>query len=537
MKDQEMQEAFASGRWSLRLQHKIKAAVQSGEIEVLSISPQEMRYRKDGREKSWAHPDARWSLSQRDVFKAVVSGTGHLILLARAGAGKTTTLEELCARLPADTRACACAFNKEIERELASRIKGRPDDGVFVEVMTLHSMGFRAVRKAWGKVEADEKDTWTETYLASLPKEAPKGAIKKIAGLAKATLTTAGLIQRMAVSRGLWPETYGPREDSRILSWIVGLLDNAVVPHALIGFDDMVYIAARLGLVGDRFGFVLVDETQDMSAAQLKVARAHLAPEGRMVLIGDDRQAIYAFRGADASGIARMQKELKAQVLPLSTSYRCAKNIATLAKRVVPDFEAAPNAKDGIVEKISALAIPKCWREGDAVVSRSNAPLVKMCLSAIKEGRKARLNGRDIGKEIAALVRRSGAETVDQLVKYIDGWRDDALAKLPKAEEEDTAVEEATQRILDMHATIMALAEGLKTVAQVVARIEEIFADKAGKDVLLFSSTHKAKGLEWDRVFMLDWTFRPQRGIEEENLWYVAVTRAKNTLYLVQESS
>ena len=83
----------------------------------------------------------------------------------------------------------------------------------------------------------------------------------------------------------------------------------------------------------------------------------------------------------------------------------------------------------------------------------------------------------------------------------------------------------------------MALAEGLKTVAQVMSRIEEIFADKAGKDVLLFSSTHKAKGLEWDRVFMLDWTFRPQRGIEEENLWYVAVTRAKNTLYLVQESS
>ena len=77
-------------------------------------------------------------------------------------------------------------------------------------------------------------------------------------------------------------------------------------------------------------------------------------------------------------------------------------------------------------------------------------------------------------------------------------------------------------------------ATGLQSVANVLERIDELFADRASHDVIVFSSTHKAKGLERERVWMLVGTYRRRPGQEEENLYYVAATRARRTLHLVE---
>lgn len=74
---------------------------------------------------------------------------------------------------------------------------------------------------------------------------------------------------------------------------------------------------------------------------------------------------------------------------------------------------------------------------------------------------------------------------------------------------------------------------GAKSVSEVRARIESLFSDKDDAARVMLTTTHKAKGLERERCWILSETFRPNRGTEEANLWYVAVTRAKNELYLV----
>ena len=67
---------------------------------------------------------------------------------------------------------------------------------------------------------------------------------------------------------------------------------------------------------------VVVDEAQDMTSAQLEIAVGACKRGGRVVIVGDDRQAIYGFRGADSGGLDRLKKLLKAKELGLTTTYR-----------------------------------------------------------------------------------------------------------------------------------------------------------------------------------------------------------------------
>lgn len=530
MDRKEVETALVAGRWARNWREKLLAAIDSGKVCVTLVNDQRIDYTQDGESKSVSHPLARWSIAQRDVFKEVATASGHAIILARAGCGKTTTLTEACKYVPAGKSALACAFNKEIERELSRRLPPG------IDCSTLHGLGLRAVARAWN-AQPDERDSWNEGWLKALPKGSPKGAIAKIASLCKSMLISEeSAIIREARARGLWPRTLGEREDKRIAGQIQAFMDYALKPHKLVSFDDMVYVAAKLDLVGMSYDIVFVDETQDMSAAQLRVARNHLQEGGRLVLIGDDRQAIYAFRGADSQGIERMRRELKAKVLPLTTTYRCAKAIVALAKAIVPDFEAAPGNPEGTVSRCSELEMENRASAGDAILSRKNAPLVATCLSLIRTGKRARVRGKDIGRELASLVRKSGASTVKELLVFLDGWVKDAIDKLPKAEtEEDSArVEEAAQKIYDTAETLRSLAEGLTSVSDVLARIEDIFGDETGDGVILLSSVHKAKGLEWNRVFLLEWTMR-SGSVEEDNIRYVAITRAKSELVFVHQ--
>lgn len=94
-------------------------------------------------------PRIAWSQQQRDIFAEVEHGTGHLVVQALAGTGKTTTVIEALKRLRSGTRALLCAFNKSIAEELAQRAPRG------VKVSTLHGLGAGALYRHWGKCPMD----------------------------------------------------------------------------------------------------------------------------------------------------------------------------------------------------------------------------------------------------------------------------------------------------------------------------------------------------------------------------------------------
>jgi superfamily I DNA/RNA helicase len=96
--------------------------------------------------------------------------------------------------------------------------------------------------------------------------------------------------------------------------------------------------------------------------------------------------------------------------------------------------------------------------------------------------------------------------------------------------------EQAVALIDDQVEMLCAIAEGLNGVREIEDRINALFTDTDGREkpAVTLSTVHKAKGLEWNRVFVLNETFK-WRGGQEDNVYYVAVTRAKKHLTFVGE--
>lgn len=471
----------------------------------------------------------RWSPQQRDIFSEIQHGNGHVIVQAFAGAGKTSTAIEALKRLPQGTRALLCAFNKSIADELQARAPRE------VKVSTLHGLGCGVLFAAWDKCPIDAKrgarhisiaaSEW-RAQTASAPNLTPaiERELAGVLSLCKSRLVSSAeeIEREVQAARISLPARMTEADACAI---IARALDLALVADGTVSFDDMIYVPAALGIrPRAQYAVVFVDETQDMSRAQLVLAQLALRPGGRLVLIGDSRQAIYGWRGADVGSMERMAVDLDATVLPLSITLRCPRAVVSVARRWVPTLEAAPDAPAGIVRVCSLPAAD--WSEGDLVVSRLNAPLTRCALSAIRAGKRARIQGKEFAQSFRLWAQSFGVRRASDLVQTARGWVRAELAKLGDGDQD------AAEDLLDRVDTLEALAEGCSTADEVYARLDLLFSGNG--PALLFSSTHRAKGMERDRVYVLAWTYKPERSLEEENLAYVAVTRAKRELVLVE---
>jgi hypothetical protein len=200
------------------------------------------------------------------------------------------------------------------------------------------------------------------------------------------------------------------------------------------------------------------------------------------------------------------------------------------ARKIVPDYEAKPGAERGAVQNISALSVSTLAKPGDFIISRKNAPLMGLCLGFLRAGVPACVAGRDVGASLRTLIDKSRAKTVPELTAWLERWREREAKRIAKLKRAGGAI----AVVLDKIACIGALAEGAEDVAEVRAKIKRLFSDKDDAAKIVCTTVHKAKGLERDRAFVLVDTFRLDRGGEEPNLYYVAVTRAKSSLFLVQ---
>lgn len=173
------------------------------------------------------------------------------------------------------------------------------------------------------------------------------------------------------------------------------------------------------------------------------------------------------------------------------------------------------------------------------VGSSCNAPLVSEAFKFIRAGRKAQIAGRDIGQGLVSTVNKFKTESVVDLVAKLSDWLHNEVAK------ENAKRNPSEGRIInlqDRHDCILAFTEGCTLTLEVLTKIEKVFTDDRSGQGIRLSSIHKSKGLEAERVFLLEpkgatvphpmakaeW----QRG-QEMNLRYVAITRSIEELVFV----
>lgn len=502
----------------------------------------------------------------------------HLMISARAGTGKTTTLVEglkvlkglPTAFTPSEQQAaiweslalskdartvCFVAFNKSIATELASRIPAG------CEAMTMHSMGFKAVNRALPGLRVNEhrvtdliaKEMGRDIYDLRKEKPVLLAAAKKLVGLVKMNLAETTVESLTELASHYDVETDGCRAE--VFDLVPKIVDRCRDPRAdgCLDFDDMVWLPVALDLPMFRYDLLLVDEAQDLNRCQQAIAKKCGT---RLVFCGDERQAIYGFAGADSESMGRMAKELKANVLPLTVTRRCGKAIVEEAKRYVPDFSAFATNPEGVVrnalypiqpgaaykEKVD-IGVEKSYlaevRDGDFVVCRSNAPLVNQCFKMIRMEKKATIQGRDVGQGLISLVKKLDARTVPELVTKLGQW---TAREMDKEQAKKNPSETRIQGIEDKSECLMAFIDNAATVDAVIRKIEELFTDRKDQPGVRLSSIHRAKGLESNRVYFLKPVVQgvSQRPIKDwvaeqnNNLEYVAITRAKEELIFVR---
>lgn len=468
-----------------------------------------------------------WSPFQKDIFRDIAQGAGHTVVVARAGSGKTSTIVEGFRYLPRGKKTLMVAFNKSIADELKQRAPS------YVDVMTLHSLGFRAIKQAFGNdvVLENDKAMMLATELLGDDYELfeVKLSICKCVSLCKGFLIdTPTKVDELIDKFGIETFEY-LRED--FIKYVLKVLAMCKAKKQVIDFDDMIWFPFVYRLNVGKFDIVFVDEAQDLNAAQMAMVLSACKMDGRIIAVGDPAQSIYQFRGADSEAIPNFINKLKAKTLPLSVTYRCPKKVVTLAKEIVPDIVAPTTAPEGVIHEVQAEELLKLTKPGDFVLSRTNAPLVKYCMALLKAGVPANIQGRDVGSNLLYFIKKSKAKTIVKFTEYVVNWRDQEIRRLmAEKKQPDIAIDKAE--------CLLNLCEGTLTIKDLQETIEKLFSDVDDTAKVVFSTTHKAKGLERDRVFVLAGTYRKGSGVQEEdNLWYVAVTRAKKELFLVRKAS
>lgn len=501
-----------------------------------------------------ARPKREWSPLQDAVFHAALTTARHLVIEAFAGSGKTTTMEELVRRLLEQRpglRVLCAAFNVRIRDELKTRMPRGAD------VLTLNGLGYAAIRDRWKGVTVNPRRT-RELVDQGVPRDVlrdDRAKVERLCRLAKSwVMDSDDDLRRLVFEHGLaidWDRypavnarpgdwTQPPRySDEHLFGWVRNVLHLSRQESAEVDFDDQVYIPAALDWSTGSYDVVIIDETQDLSRGQIRLALRALRRGGRVIAVGDKHQAIYGFRGADSGSIERLvgalgQTPAGVEVLPLSVSYRCPRLVVEEARAMVPAIQPAPGAPDGVVRTSSSARLYDAMergevREGAFVLSRTNAPLVPLCLWALQCGIRATIQGKDIGRALAAMIRRAERDDVVEALAWLRSWVTDEARRLDAAGQSD-----AVEGLRDRLDCLVALSEGCRSVGDVCRRIDALFSDD-GEARLVFSSVHKAKGLEADVVYLLAPTFFMRRGDprEERNLYYVAVTRARRELVIV----
>lgn len=194
-----------------------------------------------------------------------------------------------------------------------------------------------------------------------------------------------------------------------------------------------------------------------------------------------------------------------------------------------------PSAPDGTVITLSSYSpttFCSVGRESSTILCRNSAPLVAFAYGLLQRDIPCIILGRDIGKALTDLVKKMRAVGLADLRDKLGVW---VARESSKAESEGRDPERITDQYACLMFFIRNLDEMSQTIESLVAKIDLMFTDEAtASGRIILSTVHKAKGLEYDTVFILDrhlipskYAKRPEQQRQERNLMYVAITRAR----------
>jgi DNA helicase-2/ATP-dependent DNA helicase PcrA len=593
-------------------------------------------------------------------FEVVMHPGGPMLALAGAGTGKTRTLVYRTSRLIEDGVApgkiLLLTFTNKAAREMMSRVEQLVERAsTRITGGTFHSAGHRILRRyaerlgyspRFSILDREDATDLMGVALADISPDVPARRLPRprlLVDLYSFVINTGHELGEVLNDRA--PQFL---DEGEVIADVFKRYLERKRQADLMDFDDLLlnwllllsrFPRARAEL-RERFDHILVDEYQDTNRLQADIVDAMLGPDRNVMVVGDDAQSIYAFRGADFENILGFpERHPDCRVFRLETNYRSVPPILELAnasivhnarqfqKTLQPDRSggeiplevAVPTPEiqaSHIAEQLLELHEEGFDLEDMAVLYRNHAHSLDLQVELTRRNIPYRVrsglrffehrhikdvlahlryvdNPRDevafarliklrdgFGPRLAARVwdHTAGADGLRRFQNLdVDGLGLPRAARSPLADLQALMTEISTPKLLaqpgEVIRTVVESFYGSWARAHLEnagARLEDLeqlalFADGypdvntflsevtllndlSGEDavagppdeMLTLSTVHQAKGIEWRAVFVI-WlaegrfpSFRMDDEEEERRLFYVAVTRARDRLFLVR---
>ena len=283
--------------------------------------------------------------------QAVMTTQGPLLVLAGAGSGKTRVLTFRIAHMIADEgvrpwQILAITFTNKAAAEMRERLEALlPNNIRGMWVCTFHAMCVRLLREDGERLgygpnfaiyDDDDSKRLVKTILSDLDidvRQFPLNSIRSKISAAKNALLYPDDVEAQAAS---------PMD--HVVARVYRALQTRLDKANAMDFDDLLVKAFELlskypdvlAKYQERFRYINVDEYQDTNGVQYAITKLLASKYRNLMVVGDDDQSIYSWRGADIKNILAFEKDYEeAVVVKLEQNYRSTGHILAAANAVV----------------------------------------------------------------------------------------------------------------------------------------------------------------------------------------------------------
>ena len=522
-----------------------------------------------------------------DQRAVALASRGPVCVIAGAGTGKTRAITHRIAYAAAigtmdPQKVLALTFTAKAAGEMRARLRslGVPQ----VAARTIHSAALKQLLYFWPSVFGGRTPDLITTKSGFLTE-----AINR-AGLSEAIRVTNRELMRDIASEIEWakvsqvaPSDYideiskrmqKPRVLPEQMVQIYTAYETVKKQELAIDFEDVLLLCAAMleeerevrERVQDQYRYFTIDEYQDISPVQQRLINAWLGKRNDICVVGDPAQTIYTFAGATPVFLNTFtQRFPHAEVIRLSTGYRSTPEIIFAANALLRhglmghelvaqnDHGSKPSVigysdetaeVSGVLAEITQLLADGTAPHEVAILARTNSQLKSVERAMMKlnlpyqvrstERFFDRREVRDFLSEVrkASVIPAEGQGWIDELrtlaQPYLTGEAIDGIAALLHLARELDDDDNFTPKTLRGY------------LREVEDRVQQ--NNPPTMPVITLATLHAAKGLEWERVFLIGASDGQlpvsDASIDEERrLFYVGITRAKADLHISYRKS
>lgn len=506
-----------------------------------------------------------------EQLAAVEAVNGPVCILAGAGSGKTTTITRRIANQVStgafDASAIlAVTFTTKAAREMAGRLARLGVTGV--NARTFHAAALKQLGH-FSEARVGQILSSKSRILFPLARSLPKPY------RFQPTMDIATEIE-WAKNQRIAPGDYVARVGDHVspipadlMAGIYANYEKRKAAEGFIDFEDVLEHTATMfrrdeyaaEMFRSRYRAFTVDEYQDVNPLQQALLDVWLGGRDDLCVVGDDYQSIYSFTGASPEYLLEMPRHYPGvRVFKLESNYRSTPEVVELANKLVPKLGGAPKVlrseqtsgpppvlkafhepereREWLIAHVRDLHAAGIPYEEIAILYRINARSEDHEEALTAAGIPFQVKGgsflhRPAARSVLPRLQRARTSDVAKTVRTLAraaGFREGAG---------DLTGEEATRqadlaRLIEM---AEAFEDGSQTVIDFVADLEARFAADAESTGVQLLTLHRAKGLEFDAVFLPgveegELPFRRADTTEERRLLYVGLTRARRHLYV-----